>query len=66
MSVHVTSVGSAPGVSTTTPRAAELVRVYVWQIPVRVTHWLIAGSIILLSVTGLYIGRPFMTVSGPG
>jgi Ni/Fe-hydrogenase 1 B-type cytochrome subunit len=39
--------------------------VYVWQIPVRITHWLIAGSIVVLSVTGLYIGRPFMTVSGP-
>lgn len=47
--------------------AAEppIVRVYVWQIPVRVTHWLIAGSIVVLSVTGLYIGRPFLTVTGP-
>lgn len=44
--------------------ASALVRVYVWQIPVRVTHWLIALSIVVLSVTGLYIGRPFMTVSG--
>ena len=43
----------------------ELVRVYVWQIPVRVTHWLIAGSIVVLSVTGFYIGRPFVTVTGP-
>ena len=30
----------------------------------RVTHWLIARSIFVLSVTGLYIGRPFMTVPG--
>ena len=44
---------------------AELVRVYVWQIPVRITHWLIAGSIVVLSVTGFYIGRPFVTISGP-
>jgi Ni/Fe-hydrogenase 1 B-type cytochrome subunit len=42
----------------------ELVRVYVWQIPVRVTHWLIVISILILSVTGLYIGHPFMTVAG--
>jgi Ni/Fe-hydrogenase 1 B-type cytochrome subunit len=45
--------------------AADLVPVYVWQIPVRVTHWLIALSLFVLSVTGLYIGRPFMTVPGP-
>jgi Ni/Fe-hydrogenase 1 B-type cytochrome subunit len=43
----------------------ELVKVYVWQIPVRITHWLIALTLVILSVTGLYIGRPFMTVSGP-
>jgi Ni/Fe-hydrogenase 1 B-type cytochrome subunit len=42
----------------------ELVKVYVWQIPVRITHWLIAVTIVLLSVTGFYIGRPFMTVPG--
>ena len=40
-------------------------RVYVWQIPVRVTHWLIASSIIVLSITGFYIGRPMITVPGP-
>lgn len=47
------------------PAPSEIVRVYVWQIPVRLTHWLIAGSVVVLSVTGLYIGRPFITVSGP-
>lgn len=44
--------------------SSDIVRVYVWQIPVRVTHWLIAGSIAVLSVTGFYIGRPFVTVPG--
>jgi Ni/Fe-hydrogenase 1 B-type cytochrome subunit len=44
---------------------SEIVRVYVWQVPVRVTHWLIAGSIVVLSATGFYIGRPFVTVTGP-
>jgi Ni/Fe-hydrogenase 1 B-type cytochrome subunit len=43
---------------------SDLQRVYVWEVPVRVTHWLIALSIVVLSVTGLYIGRPFMTVPG--
>jgi Ni/Fe-hydrogenase 1 B-type cytochrome subunit len=66
MSARATSAVSAPPF-VTSPAAAptDLVRVYVWQVPVRVTHWLIAGSIVILSVTGLYIGRPFITVSGP-
>jgi Ni/Fe-hydrogenase 1 B-type cytochrome subunit len=45
--------------------STEIVRVYVWQTPVRITHWLIALSIVVLSATGFYIGRPFVTVSGP-
>jgi Ni/Fe-hydrogenase 1 B-type cytochrome subunit len=44
---------------------SELVRVYVWEWPVRMTHWLIALSIAVLSVTGFYIGHPFVIVSGP-
>ena len=43
----------------------ELVSVYVWQIPVRLTHWLIAISLMILSITGFYIGRPFVSVPGP-
>jgi Ni/Fe-hydrogenase 1 B-type cytochrome subunit len=45
--------------------ADELVKVYVWQIPVRITHWVIALTLAILSVTGFYIGRPFMSVPGP-
>jgi Ni/Fe-hydrogenase 1 B-type cytochrome subunit len=37
-----------------------LTDVYVWQLPVRLAHWLIAGSLIVLSATGIYIGRPFL------
>jgi len=48
----------------TTGMPARVVCTYVWQIPVRLTHWLIAGAIVVLSVTGLYIGHPFMTVAG--
>jgi cytochrome b len=40
--------------------SSDLVRVYVWEWPVRITHWLIAASIIVLSATGIYIGRPFV------
>jgi Ni/Fe-hydrogenase 1 B-type cytochrome subunit len=39
--------------------------VYVWDLPVRVTHWLIALSIVVLSATGFYLGHPFLVVSGP-
>ncbi len=42
----------------------ETVRVYVWEWPVRVCHWLIAGSIALLSVSGLYIANPSMITTG--
>lgn len=38
--------------------ARELV--YVWQVPVRVTHWVIAGCIAVLACTGYYIGNPFV------
>lgn len=42
----------------------ERVRLYVWQIPVRVTHWLNFGSIMVLSVTGGYIADPFLIPPG--
>ena len=31
---------------------------YVWEVPVRVTHWVNMLAIIVLSVTGIYIGSP--------
>lgn len=49
------------------PTPAEeqcLANVYVWEWPVRVSHWLIAGSIWVLSVTGLYMGNPMLTAPG--
>ena len=45
-------------------RSNPLERVYVWEVPVRLTHWLIVLSIVVLSATGLYIGRPFLVVPG--
>jgi Ni/Fe-hydrogenase 1 B-type cytochrome subunit len=42
----------------------ETVRVYVWEWPVRVCHWLIAGSIALLSVSGIYIANPGPITTG--
>ena len=40
-------------------------RIYIWQFPVRLVHWVIFFSFIILSVTGYYIGDPFISVSGP-
>ncbi len=31
---------------------------YVWEIPVRVTHWVNMLAIVILAVTGIYIGSP--------
>jgi Ni/Fe-hydrogenase 1 B-type cytochrome subunit len=45
-------------------RADGRVRLYVWQVPVRITHWVTAACIIVLSVTGLYIADPFLIPPG--
>lgn len=34
--------------------------VYVWEAPIRITHWVNVTSIIILILTGLYIHYPFM------
>jgi Ni/Fe-hydrogenase 1 B-type cytochrome subunit len=47
-------------------RPDERVRLYVWQVPVRFTHWLTAGCIVVLSVTGGYIADPFLIAPGGG
>lgn len=33
---------------------------YVWEVPVRVNHWLDVLSIIVLSVTGFYVASPYI------
>ncbi|MEO8027093.1 MAG: Ni/Fe-hydrogenase, b-type cytochrome subunit [Bryobacteraceae bacterium] len=37
---------------------------YVWELPVRVTHWILAASIVTLFATGLFIASPVFTASG--
>ena len=41
-----------------------LERVYVWELPVRLTHWVLFFSILVLSATGYYISNPFISVPG--
>ena len=40
--------------------------VYVWYLLVRTTHWVVVASVLVLSITGIYIGRPFESSPGPG
>ena len=42
----------------------DRVRLYVWQVPVRVTHWVTVGSIVVLSLTGGYIADPYLIAPG--
>lgn len=37
--------------------------VYIWHWPVRVFHWAMVASIVVLAVTGLYIGQPYFVLS---
>jgi Ni/Fe-hydrogenase 1 B-type cytochrome subunit len=53
----------------THPTAASIVpeprfRLYVWQLPIRLTHWVTAGCIVVLSLTGGYIADPFLIPPG--
>ncbi|MDP4083546.1 MAG: Ni/Fe-hydrogenase, b-type cytochrome subunit [Bacillota bacterium] len=43
----------------------ESVKVYVWELPVRIFHWVNMLAIILLMITGVYIGKPFASASIP-
>jgi Ni/Fe-hydrogenase 1 B-type cytochrome subunit len=59
------STNVAAGPSTAASPPGELVRVYVWQWPVRMTHWCTAYSILFLGLTGYYMGHPYILSSGP-
>jgi Ni/Fe-hydrogenase 1 B-type cytochrome subunit len=43
----------------------DRIRIYAWEFPVRFTHWINVLSIITLSLTGFYIGRPFIHAVSP-
>jgi Ni/Fe-hydrogenase 1 B-type cytochrome subunit len=38
----------------------QRVRVYVWEVPVRLTHWVVVSCVVILSLTGGYIADPFL------
>ena len=39
-------------------KKAHLTEVYVWQLPVRIFHWVNALCIVILCITGYIIGNP--------
>jgi Ni/Fe-hydrogenase 1 B-type cytochrome subunit len=43
---------------------AAISRVYVWQLPVRLYHWINALAVLVLCVTGYLIGTPLIHPSG--
>lgn len=49
----------------TIPLRRQRVRVYTWQVPVRITHWVTFGAVMVLAVTGGYIGDPFLIPATP-
>lgn len=47
-----------------TDAGQDIVTVKVWDRPVRVIHWVIFAAVIVLSVTGFYIGSPYIHQGG--
>lgn len=45
-------------------RAPQVRAIYVYQAPVRLWHWINAVAIVVLMVTGYFIGTPLPTMSG--
>lgn len=39
---------------------SDKVKVYVWEAPVRLTHWINVICLLALSITGFYVGNPFI------
>src|SRR5450755_3214485 len=43
---------------------SKLFPVYVWEVPVRIWHWVMAGSMVVLACTGYLIGSPLPSMGG--
>jgi len=46
------------------PRTGDYRWVTLWGVPLRAMHWIAALCIVVLAVTGLYIGKPYFMTSG--
>ena len=56
MSTPVVSAGK--GLPAARPHPVDYRRIYVWELPVRVYHWINAVALVALCVTGYMIGAP--------
>jgi Ni/Fe-hydrogenase 1 B-type cytochrome subunit len=43
----------------------EIVGVYVWEWPIRIFHWIMVLSLVVLTVTGFYMHYPFLVQTSP-
>jgi Ni/Fe-hydrogenase b-type cytochrome subunit len=60
-------VGPIEYARTVPPPSGDYKWVYLWERPLRYMHWIAALCILVLAVTGLFIGRPYFVPSGdPG
>jgi Ni/Fe-hydrogenase 1 B-type cytochrome subunit len=55
---------AAPATARTVGAAPFPRQLYVWELPVRLTHWINFAAIGVLSVTGFYVGQPFLAGGG--
>lgn len=60
-----TATARPPAGADATPTThVRWVRHYVWQLPIRIFHWVFAAATVVLFVTGLWIGWPAVSASG--
>jgi Ni/Fe-hydrogenase 1 B-type cytochrome subunit len=57
--------GARPQVSHRKRDVEGIERVYVWDLLVRMTHWITMICVFMLALTGVYIGDPFLIPAGP-
>ena len=62
--LEVLTPSQPAGVDTPHEEPGRRLRIYIWQVPVRATHWVTAGCIVVLSLTGGYIADPFLIPAG--
>ena len=55
---------TAPPESLSRDAPVQFKGVYLWHWPIRAMHWIAAACIVVLVVTGFYIGRPYFFTSG--
>ena len=60
-------VGSLDYARKVPPPSGDYQWIYLWEKPLRFMHWIAALCIVLLALTGFYIGRPYFVPAGdPG